>query len=347
MNKKSHLIFIILLLFSALKLQAQTTILNVGHLINTASETVTDSQLITVRFGKILNVGSELDTIETDTIIDLSDYWVMPGLFDVHTHITFNGPPNENLAKHWEVTYLVESTAYRALRGVHNARNMLEAGFTTIKDIGNEANYAMTDVRKAIERGWFVGPTVFSAGKIIAPFGGQSHGIVPEAGLHWLHEYIDADTPDEIRKAVRENIYYGANVIKLVADNSVYYYSEEEIRAAVEEAHKAGVKVTVHVDGGEAAKNVILGGADAIEHGFKLDDDLLKMMEERGTVLVGTDFGPEHLKAMGMPETMATRYSDGILDRLKRAHKIGVKMAFGRLILLICGKRRKYHRQRY
>jgi imidazolonepropionase-like amidohydrolase len=188
------------------------------------------------------------------------------------------------------------------------------------------------DIRRAIEQGWFTGPTMLTTGKIIAPFGGQSHGVPPEMGPFWRFEYQDADTPDEVRKAVRQNIYYGANAIKLVADNSPFYYSEEEIRAAVSEAHKAGITVGVHVMGGQAARNVIMGGADSVEHGFDLSDELLQLMKEKGTVLVGTDFPLEHLKAMGtaggiIPSPEIT--AKAILDRLRRAHKLGVKMAFG------------------
>ena len=117
---------------------------------------------------------------------------------------------------------------------------LLNAGITTVRDVGNEAEYASVDVRNAINRGWFTGPTILTSGKIIAPFGGQGKHIPPEVGPIWRYEYIDADGPEEIRKAVRENIFYGADLIKLVADNTgAYYYSEEEIRAATNEAHNA------------------------------------------------------------------------------------------------------------
>jgi imidazolonepropionase-like amidohydrolase len=119
--------------------------------------------------------------------------------------------------------------------------------------------------------------------------------IPPEQGRFWLFEYIDADDKDEVRKAVRQNIYYGADAIKLVADNGAFYYTVEEIRAAVEESHAAGRPVSVHVMGGEAARNVILGGADSIEHGFDLSDELLRLMKEKGTWLVGAEFPQAHL----------------------------------------------------
>ena len=136
-------------------------------------------------------------------------------------------------------------------------------GFTTIKEIGNDANYATADIIKAIKKGWIKGPTIFYAGKIIAPYGGQTSGVNIENQHLWNFEYIDADNPDEIKKAIRKNIYYGADVIKLVSGQQAGYYELEDIKAAVDEAKKSGLKVTVHVQGGTAARNVILGGAAA------------------------------------------------------------------------------------
>jgi imidazolonepropionase-like amidohydrolase len=190
----------------------------------------------------------------------------------------------------------------------------------------------MSDVRRAIDAGWFAGPTIIDSGKIIAPFGGQSVGIPPRQGPIWQFEYIDADSPAEIRKAVRTNIYYGAGVIKLVSDNSAYHYSVEEISAAVDEAHRAGLPVAVHVyTSSEAADNAIAAGADSIEHGFMLTDAQLKRMKEKGIFLVGTDIPRAQLdiygQSDGLPEPAVL--APMIIDRLKRAHRIGVRMAFG------------------
>jgi imidazolonepropionase-like amidohydrolase len=331
---------LLLLLFCAGTIAAQTTAIRAGNLINPATGTVAKNQIILVKDGKIAEVGPAVKIPEGAEVIDLSGAWVMPGLMDAHTHMTLGSPGELFL----EGEYLKASSAARALNGLRNAQNVLMAGFTALKDIGNDANYVSIDIRRAIENGWFVGPTMLTTGKIIAPFGGQSHGIPPELGPFWRFEYQDADTPDEVRKAVRQNIYYGANAIKLVADNSPFYYSEEEIRAAVSEAHKAGLTVAVHVMGGQAAKNVILGGADSVEHGFELSDELLRLMKEKGTFLVSTDFPYEHLKLMGtsggiLPSAEIT--SKMILDRLRRAHAIGVKLAFGTdVVMEIPGKSR-------
>ena len=195
-----------------------------------------------------------------------------------------------------------------------------------MRDVGNDANFAAVDLRKAIDAGWFTGPTVLTAGKIIAPFGGQSGSLPPEAGPLWRFEYYEADGPEEIRKAVRENIFYGADLIKLVADSNDYHYSVEEIRAAVEEAHHAGRAVAVHVYGGEAADNVIAAGVDSLEHGYLLTDDQLRRMKEKGIFLASTDFPASHAEAGGEPDSKEA--GEVIIDRLKRAYKIGVKVVF-------------------
>ena len=210
--------FLVVLLMSPSAL-AQTSVIRAGNLIDPSTGKMSRNQVILVREGQIVEVGANVETPSDAEVVDLTDAWVMPGLMDAHTHITVGPPPNTSII----TPYLSESSAFRALRGAKNARIMLEAGFTAAKDIGNDAEYAAVDVRRAIERGWFRGPTLLTTGKIIAPFGGQSTGVPPEQGAFWRHEYVDADTPDEVRKAVRRNIYYGANSIKLVSDHNAYF----------------------------------------------------------------------------------------------------------------------------
>lgn len=307
---------------------AQTTAIRAGNLIDPATGSVTKNQIVLVKDGKIVEVGPRVAIPPGSEVLDLSNSWVLPGLMDAHTHLTAGPAPG--IPSPVITPYLSESSGLRALRGAHNAGIVLEAGFTAVKDVGNDAEWAAVDVRRAIEKGWLRGPTMLTTGKIIAAFGGQSHDMPPEQGAFWKHEYIDADTPEEIRKAVRRNIYYGANAIKLVADNNPYFYSQEEVRAAVEEAHAAGLTIAVHTYGGQSARNVILAGADSIEHGFDLSDDLLRLMKEKGVVLVGTDFPEAHLKLMNFnPTENQKTLGQRIVDRLRRAHQIGVKMAFG------------------
>lgn len=330
--KKSKVIitaFFITLCVISGPLLAQTTAIKAGNLVDPSTGKVTRDAVILVKTGKIVDVGPDVAVPGDAKVIDLSKAWLLPGLMDAHTHITLNFRTFE---AGLEGIYLKQSTAMRALRGLWVAQHILHAGFTTVRDVGNDGNYAAVDLRDAINRGWFEGPTILTTGKIIAPFGGQSSRVPSEVGPFWLHEYIDADGADEIRKAVRQVIYYGADAIKMVADNSAFYYTESEIRTAVEEAHAAGRPVSVHVMGGEAARNVILGGADSIEHGFMLSDELLQLMKEKGTVLVGTDFPEAHFQQMdpdGAYMGSAQKVAEMIIDRLKRAHKIGAKLVFG------------------
>lgn len=332
-------ILIVAFLCISASLQAQNTVIKAGHLFDSRTGKFLDDQEIIIKNGRILQTGKNLKHEKNDIIIDLSKSWVLPGLMDCHVHITSNYP-YRNLKSLTDI-YNNESTAFRALRGAHNAELLLKSGFTTIKDIGNDDNYATADVIKAIRNGWVKGPTIFYSGKIIAPYGGQTGGINPENEGAWNVEYLDADTNDEIIKAIRKNIYFGANTIKIVTGDQRYFYSEENIRTAANEAHKAGVKLTCHVFNGEPARNVILGGADAIEHGFSLEDSLLQMMKDRGMYLVGTDLAFNNFYAYGTDSSTAKQITDGIIDRLRRAYKIGTKMAFGTDVIIdLPGKNR-------
>ncbi len=331
---RAYLAILLAVLLGFGAVQAQTIAIRAGHLVDPATGTVADDQIILIDGKTISAVGPNIDISSADEVIDLSDSYVFPGLMDAHVHMTFGLRPYDNTGSDWEMYFLKETSAYRALRGMRQSIEALESGFTTIKDIGNDAEWAMVDVRKAIEAGYFVGPTILNTGKIIAAFGGQSRGFSHEQGPFWQYEYLDADTPDEIRKAVRKNIYYGANTIKLVADNSNVFYTEAENRAAVEEAHNAGLTIAIHVYGGQAATNVINAGPESIEHGFALSDDQLTLMKEKGIVLVGTDFPEEHFRMMGSSDERAREINAQVVDRLQRAHRIGVTMAFGTDVIL-------------
>src|SRR5882724_921854 len=321
-------LFALLVLLLAAPLSAQVVAIRAGTVIDPVHGAGAKDQVILVENGKIKSIGAGLAIPAGAEVIDLSHQWVTPGLIDAHTHMTLTELQNVP----FETFYLNESTTFRGLRGLHNVMQALQAGFTAVRDVGNSAEYALSDVRRAIDAGWFAGPTIIDSGKIIAPFGGQSLGIPPRQGPFWQFEYIDADGPAEIRKAVRTNIYYGAGVIKLVADNNPYHYSIDEFRAAVDEAHRAGIPVAVHVYAGDALDNAIEAGVDSIEHGFDLSDAQLKRMKDKGIFLVGTDFPRAHLDIVGtsggiLPEPAVL--APKIIDRLKRAHRIGVRMAFG------------------
>jgi len=325
-------------LFSIAFVYAQTTAIKAGNLIDPENGKILKNKVILVEGKRIVAIINANESFEADKIIDLSNQWVSPGLIDCHVHLTLNSTYRSNDVVQ---RYSTESDAYRVLRGVDISKQLLQGGFTTVKEIGNDGNYATSDLIKAIKKGWVIGPTIDYAGKIIAPYGGQIDDIAFQNGKFWQREYIDADTHDEIRKAIRINAYYGATSIKLVTDSQKYGYSKEDIEVAVKEAALAGMKVSVHAGGNQWATNAIAGGAASIEHGFFLTEDQLKLMKEKATFLVGTDFSFDNWYAYGMDSIKAQKLYDITKNRLKMAYELGVKMAFGSdIIINLPGKNR-------
>ncbi len=204
-------VFVLLLSVDAM---AQVTVIKAGKLIVPETGATLTNQLILIEGAKIKEVGADVRIPAGATIIDLSRQTVLPGLFDCHTHMALLINPNgrERGAPHfYDITH---TTAERTIHAVVNSRDMLDSGFTTIRDIGNDGNYIDTDLRRAIEQGLIPGPTIINAGRIIAPFGGQRN-LQPERRTLGEPEYFYADTKDEMRKAIRENAHFGAKVIKI------------------------------------------------------------------------------------------------------------------------------------
>lgn len=314
-----------LLLFCLSATQAQVIAIKAGKLVDPETGTAAANQIILVENGRIKSVGSGLQIPAATTVIDLSNYAVLPGLFDAHSHLCqATTPDNRDLF----TTDIREPTAYRAIIGVVSAREMLESGFTTVRDVGNNGNYADTALRHAIENGLVPGPTMINAGRIIAPFGGQYH-LQPDRQELGNPEYLFADTHDEMIKAIRQNIHFGSLVIKIVVDDQKYIYSVDDIKFIVEEAGRAGLKVAAHCMTEQGARNAALGGVASIEHGFRMSDEALQLAKQHGVVLVGTDFPVRAAEALGLPSDFARKFHDVFIDRLKRAEKIGVTMAYG------------------
>jgi imidazolonepropionase-like amidohydrolase len=162
-----------LLLITA-PLYAQVVAIRAGTVIDPAHGTSVKDEVILVEGGKIKAMGAGLAIPAGAEVVDLSHEWLTPGLIDAHTHMTLTEIEGD---APFESFYLNQSSTLRGLRGLHNSMEVLHAGFTTLRDVGNSAEWAMSDVRRAIESGWFVGPTIIDSGKIIAPFGGQSRNI--------------------------------------------------------------------------------------------------------------------------------------------------------------------------
>jgi imidazolonepropionase-like amidohydrolase len=302
------------------------TAIKAGKVVDPETGKTSVNQVILVEDGKIKAIGAGLQIPAGANVIDLSKMTVLPGLFDCHTHVLTNWRPSAGLTEEAEALLPV---SFRTLQGVVNVRGMLESGFTTIRDVGNAPDYADTSLRLAIQGGLIPGPTIINAGQIISPFGGQWQ-LRPGRPDVFENEYIFADSRDEMLKAIRRNVHYGAKVIKIVMDGFGYTYSADDVKFIVAESAKSGLKVAAHCGTDEGSRNAILGGVASVEHGQAMTNETLELMKRTGTVLVGTDFPEGTGKEQGYgPKLLAQFYA-----RLERAHKIGVVMAFGTDVLL-------------
>ena len=266
------------------------TAIRAGRLLDPDAGRVLTNQIVLVTGNRITDVGPNVAIPPNAQVIDLSRMTVMPGLVDSHNHLalTYKPEPESNI---YYYTYVADSTTLRAIEAASNGIQMLAAGFTVVRDLGNNGNYADSALRQAIDQGWLPGPTLINSGIIIGGMGGQFFPTPEMAKNHNIvyPEYLDADTPDEIVKAVRQNILFGAKVIKICVDCKPYGYTADEIRLFIREAAKAGMKVAGHVQTPQGAKNAIDAGIWSIEHGGALNDDLHKQMAAKGIWRAGTE----------------------------------------------------------
>ncbi|MGA7236686.1 MAG: amidohydrolase family protein [Bryobacteraceae bacterium] len=315
---------VLLATLCATEISAQVTALRVGHLVDPDAGTVAPNRVILVENGKFSAVGPNVSIPAGAETVDLSQYYISPGLVDAHNHLalTYKEEPEHNS---YYLTSVLDSTAIRAIQAVSNGMTMMNAGFTMERDLGNNANYADTALRVAIEQGWIPGPTIINSGIIIGGFGGQ-FTPAPEREMLIYPEYLNADTNDEIIKAVRRNILYGAKVIKICVDCRPYGYTVDEMKLFVAEAAKAGLKVAGHVQTHPGAMRAIEAGIWSIEHSGALDDEAHRAMAQKGIWRVGTEtpLTDYHTGNSEQAQNRYKRQEDGI----RNASSNHVKMAF-------------------
>jgi imidazolonepropionase-like amidohydrolase len=266
---------------------------------------------------------------------------VLPGLIDSHTHLLQNyrgelGGDDPNMA----LTVATMSTAKRALLGAAMGREMLEAGFTAVRDLGNSGWNGDVALRDAINAGWVVGPRMNVSTRALSAAGGQFGGLQPEVQKIIEQEYVVISGVEEARRAVRQALYDGADCIKVIVDTWPRVVSLDEMKVVVEEARRVNRKVAAHAVTDQAVRIAAEAGVDSVEHGYAASDDTLKLMAEKKVFLVPTDgtvddylaiflqqgLSPEEMKQRRAQMEMGVKQLHG---RVARAVKAGVRIAAG------------------
>ena len=324
---------------------SKTVYIRAGHLFDSTSDQLRENMVIVVMGDRIQNIGpaSALSIPADATVVDLSHATVLPGLIDCHTHLGAR-------ADRYDEIYNFKDTPFQsAFAGVVNARRTLEAGFTSVRDVGS-LPFLAVDLRNSINEGLIPGPRIVASGPAITITGGHGdlNNFSPQTRVSMFPEERDfavADGVDQVRHVVRAQVKYGVDVIKILATGGVLskgdspgapQFTFEELKAAADEAHMAGRKIAAHAHGTQGIKNAILAGIDSIEHASLIDDEGIRLAKDRGVYLVMDIYNDDYIlgKAVefGLPkENVEKEKMVGRLQRenFQKAVKGGAKVAFG------------------
>ncbi|MGH9650281.1 MAG: amidohydrolase family protein [Terriglobales bacterium] len=305
---------------------SQVTAIRAGKLIDTASGGVLANQVILVENGRITAVGAGVAIPPAATVIDLSRATVLPGLIDCHSHLIGSAGDLD------PIMVVRKSAAQMAFDSIPNARKTLEAGFTTVRDVGTYRAFVDVALRDAIAHGNVVGPRMFVAGAYVTISGGAGAmtGLAPDIQLPQELRFGTADGVDEVRKRVREIIIQGVDLIKILATGAVLThgsnpaareYTQAELEAAVEEARMHGLRVAAHAHATEGIKNAVRAGVASIEHGTFLDDEGIALMKEHGTYLVADIYNDDFILGegarLGMPKDFVDEHVSFVMKEGK------------------------------
>jgi imidazolonepropionase-like amidohydrolase len=344
--KTFSMMAVILVMFSLAEGQEQGAKANApvhyvrcGALLQPESGRTEHNVLVAIQGERIIEVRENAAPPSGARVTDLSDHTCLPGLIDTHTHVLLQG---DITATDYDEQLLKQSTAYRAILGTRSVKRALEYGFTTIRDLETEgAGYADVDLKKAINAGVIPGPRMRVATRAM-----DVTGAYPLQGYSWEiqvpHGVQVVDGPEDGRKAVREQISYGADWIKVYSDRSYFVrpdgvlddiptFTLDELRAIVDEAHRQHHKVASHAMALNGVHNSVEAGVDSVEHGNYIAEADLKTMAQKGIFYVPTIYVGEYV-AQGRAAAGAKVWLEMIKiheDTFHRALNAGVKIAFG------------------
>jgi len=348
MKITSRVLVILLSLGIATQAADQLIVLKAARLFDGKSNTLSQNAVVIVQGDKIVDAGSNLPIPSGAQVIDLGDATLAPGFMDAHTHLTadFSGNYNERRLQQLDL-----NVSEQAIRATAFARATVEAGFTTVRDMGSRfvASHEFVDValRNSINKGVIVGPRMLVATKGIGATGGH---FDPTGGFRDFlfgrePDYTDgiANSPDEIRKTVRFEVKNGADVIKAAVSGGVLSLGDEvdtpqltpaEMTALVDESHRLRKRVAVHCHGDQAAREAIEAGVDSIEHGSFMKPETLTMMKKKGTFLTPTLMASEWImsKLDNYPPALQAKAKAATAARsemFRNAVKMGIKISFG------------------